>query len=341
MSPCPIPQVRTWARERSPVTYMERYNRRKPPIYIIQNFQDELFQPNAVLDFYAGLEGPKRIDINLGTHATAEFTGILGMKNHLWKQTHDWFNYWLKGEPNQVMEQPPVSCQFERHSKVRLNIGKYEGSRFYLEDWPSNRLEIRSFHLSSAEDPQDAGRLLTKHEEQFECDDACNSIRSGRGVSKPTAGLPFISSTKNAHLNMPLKLNLDKIDTEFAVVFESGPLPCSEIILGTPQLSLQISSSRPQVQLIAYLYEGNAGGRGRLITHGPVTRHCVEPGKPFELSFELITTCYEVVKGSRLILIIDTSDLQYQAPTRDDFEVTFHHASANQSRLIIPFAPQP
>jgi len=327
-------QVKAWAKERSPRTYLKKYNKRKPPIYLIQNFQDELFQPNAILDFYAKLEGPKRIDLNMGTHASAEISGILGLQNHLWKQAHDWFDHWLRSVPNGIMEQAPVSCQYERHSGLQLRLGKHEGYRQTLEDWPSKSLQARTFHLVPPADSTSQGQL-SAHPHKIQ---AAQTISSAPGASKSTAGMPFISSTRNAHLNMPLKLDLAQINRELAVVYQSDVFSQTALVLGAPRLQLLIETSRPQVQLIAYLYEANQEGRCRLITHGPMTRHTVAPNEPFAVDFELVSTCYEIQEGSHLALVIDTSDLQYKSPTRDEFDVNFHYAGSVTPALEVPFA---
>lgn len=327
-------EVKTWAKKRSPSTYLAKYNKRKPPIYLIQNFQDELFQPNSVLEFYSKLKGPKRIDLNRGTHASAEMTGILGLKNHLWKQAHAWFDHWLMAVPNDIMEQPPVSCQFEQHTGFRLSLGKHEGDRHSLEDWPSKSVKSRQLFLDSAAGSNTAGQLAAEPVDGG----ASQTISSARGTSRSTAGLPFISSTVNAHLNMPLRLDIEKIKPKRAVVYQSEPFSESSLILGAPKLNLCIETNRPQMQLIAYLYEANKESRCRLITHGAITRHFVKPNKPFELEFELVTTCYEVQTGQHLVLVIDTSDLQYKAPTKDEFDVIFHFNRKTQPALNIPFS---
>jgi predicted acyl esterase len=327
-------EVKAWAKERSPATYLAKYNKRKPPVYLIQNFQDELFQPNSVLEFYSKLKGPKRIDLNMGTHASAEMTGMLGLKNHLWQQAHAWFDHWLMAVPNDIMEQPPVTCQFERHKGFQLSLGKDEGSRRALEDWPSKSIESRRFYLGPATGSKQSGQLSPEPEKPK----PSQTIYSALGTSKSTAGLPFVSSTINAHLNMPLKLDIAKINRKRALVFQSNTFFQPALILGAPELNVRIETTRPQVQLIAYLYEANAEGRCRLITHGPVTRHSVRPNKPFDLKFELVTTCYEVQEGHHLVLVIDTSDLQYKSPTKDDFEVTFHYDGNAQPTFDVPFA---
>ena len=137
---------------------------------------------------------------------------------------------------------------------------------------------------------------------------------------------------------MPLKLDLAKVNSELAVVYQSDTFLQDSLILGAPSLKLKIETSRPQVQLIAYLYEANQEGRCRLITHGPITRHAVAPNKPFKASIELVTTCYEIQEGNHLALVVDTSDLQYKRPTKDDFDVSFHFADSITAALEVPFA---
>ena len=327
-------QVKAWAKERSPATYLRKYNKRQPPIYLIQNLQDELFQPNALLDFYGKLQGPKRIDLNMGTHASAEISGILGLQNHLWKRAHAWFDYWLRDVPNDIMARAPVNFEFERHSGFKLRLGKHEGYRQALDDWPSKSLETRPLYLAPPTDQSDHGKLSM----QPAPEGPTQMISSAFGTSKSTAGLPFVSSSKSAHLNMPLKLDLAKVNPRLAVVYQSETFSQPALILGVPELHLEIETSRPQVQLIAYLYEGNEEGRCRLITHGPFTRHAIAPNKPLAVRFELVATCYEVQEGHHLILVMDTSDLQYKIPTKDEFEVTFHYGAKTPPRLDLPFA---
>lgn len=330
-----IDEVQAWGRERSPATYIDKYNRRKPPIYLVQNFQDELFYPNSVLEFFSRLKGPKRIDLNKGTHGSAELSGIIGLKNHLWLQTHAWFDHWLKGVSNDIMLRDPISCQFEQRRRLHLSMGKHEGSRHTLQNWESTQQSITSFYPAPPAASGERGLLASKSDGIG----GQSSIDSGLGTSRSTAGIPLLSSTRNAHLNMPLKLNLSKIPPRLAVVYETQALTRRWCILGTPQLTLNIETTRPQVQLIAYLYESDAQGRGRLITHGPMTRHLEQPNLAFEVSFEMMTTCYELQEGHHIVLVIDTSDLQYQSPTKDDFTVTFHYGVDRPPRLDIPMIP--
>ena len=64
-----------------------------------------------MLDYFAQLTVPKRLDLNNGIHATAEIGGLLGLSNFVWDNTHDWFDHWLKGEANGIMDGPAVTMK--------------------------------------------------------------------------------------------------------------------------------------------------------------------------------------------------------------------------------------
>ncbi|MEM8497168.1 MAG: CocE/NonD family hydrolase [Pseudomonadota bacterium] len=327
--------VKEWASTRSPVTYMDNYNKRKLPVYLAQNFQDDLFQPNPVLDFYTRLTSPKRMDLNLGTHASAEFTGVLGMKNHVWRQTHRWFNHWLKNEENGIMDEPSVTCQYARHNRTRLSLGSHQGTRWSLDDWPPKTQRTMTLYLRPGnKGGHSNGQLAArKSRKGFQSD----SLESRLGPSRATAGLPFLSSSRHAHLNLPETVNPRRIKSNVALKYESDPLAKARLILGSPSVNLCVSSSLPQLQLIAYLYEVVEKRSARLITHGPVTRHSLTPNQAIELNFKLIATCYKINPGSKLLLTFDTSDLQYQKPTEDSFEAMFHFEEAGKFHLDIPY----
>ena len=70
-----VETTKAWAASRSPMSYVESLNRANKPVYISNNFQDELFNPNQVLNFFEALTVPKRLDLNQGIHATAETAG--------------------------------------------------------------------------------------------------------------------------------------------------------------------------------------------------------------------------------------------------------------------------
>jgi predicted acyl esterase len=107
-------------------------------------------------------------------------------------------------------------------------------------------------------------------------------------------------------------------------------------IRGTPKVKLQIQPKENSVQLVAYLYDMDALGVGKLITHGALTLPKAIAGKKVTVDFDLVTTAYDVPIGHKLVLAIDTKDPQYQSPTNNAYNVDFEFSRKNQSVLSVP-----
>lgn len=84
----------------------------------------------------------------------------------------------LKGLPNGIMQQTPISCQFERKNRLHLNFGKNEGYRRSLEDWSSTADTVRAFYLIPPAEAGDHGLMGTAPSKIV----TRNTIYSGAGA---------------------------------------------------------------------------------------------------------------------------------------------------------------
>ncbi|CAM2069879.1 Prolyl oligopeptidase family serine peptidase [Sulfidibacter corallicola] len=314
-----IPATLEWAAGRSPITYIDRINAKGAPVYISQNFGDELFQPNSLIDFYQRLETPKRLDLSPGIHATAELGGLIGISNFIWDNAHDWFDHWLKGEDNGVMDRPPVSM-----------VVKNTDIREHYAAWPTGPAEEELFYMgprgtfsngSLRDNPNGTTRT--------------NTIYSGI-LSGATTGLPVISPIFEAHLEIPILTWVPGINRFLATVYESGWLDEELAIRGIAELDIWIRPSKSQAQLVAHLYDMDWTGTGKLISHGPITLHDAVPGEDIRVTIPFVATAYDVPDGHKLVVAIDTYDPQYGPPTLSSFKVRFPHNASRQSVLSIP-----
>jgi pimeloyl-ACP methyl ester carboxylesterase len=131
-----------WGLDRSPINYLDQLNYtddgkpRDLAVCISSNLEDEMFPPNATLDFFYGLKTPKkRMDINRGIHASAEGAGILGMENIVWRKAHAWMDEHLKGINTGIMALEPMSiCD-------KGNGQRYYADHIYLKDMNTSYLE--------------------------------------------------------------------------------------------------------------------------------------------------------------------------------------------------------
>ncbi len=151
-----------WALIRSAETYIDTYNARKIPVYMIQNMQDQLFQVTQMERFFSKLTyDAKRLDINRGIHITGEIGGFLNVGGTLhdflgdgpirnalvgivdtlginlrnietngpWKKAHHWFDHHLKG----ITIDPNTGTEIMAEEKVQVK-NKIAGiSKF--KDW--------------------------------------------------------------------------------------------------------------------------------------------------------------------------------------------------------------
>jgi len=102
-------------------------------------------------------------------------------------------------------------------------------------------------------------------------------------------------------------------------VWTSDAIDSGAAIRGRPKLHLSVTSSQPRGTIVAYLYDTDWTGTGRLIAHAPTT--WLEPTNTIDLAFEPIA--YDVPAGHRLALVIDTEDPLYLGANPNAAKITF------------------
>lgn len=315
-----IPEALLWASHRSPIRFVHALNAKGAPIYISNNFQDEMFHPNSLMSLFSQLTVPKRLDLNLGVHASAELGGLIGTSNYVWRNVHDWFDFWLKGIDTGIMDRNAVSMEVKNVS-----------TRQEFKNWPSEEIKTKSYYLGKREESP-TGSLLNRAESTSASDKISSGILSGIST-----GIPVISAVFKAHTPIDIVTWLPGTDRKTSIVYQSSEVLSDLKIRGIPGITVWIEPSGTEVQLIFHLYDVNPWEEGTLITHVPVTLYGATPGKPVKISLELIATTYNLPKGHRIALGIDTYDANYASPTNKSFQVKFHYGPVCESKLTIPY----
>lgn len=312
-------QAIQWARQRSPAFYIDKINARKMPIYITNNFGDHLFKPNALIKFYQNLQGPKKLDLNWGGHIWAEAPGLFGIDNYLWQNTHDWFDYWLKGIDTGIMKQNPVNFQV---------VNEISASRTQFEAWPSLKTALYNLFVNNKtrRNNNDLGEKMVDGSEYFGLEQS-----NQNGILEFTAGIDTVASTLSS------TINLMSFNPEHGLLYLSKPLDNEFRLRGISQMKLTVSSNISKLMLNAYLYDVTENGMGKLITHSTLTRREISPGQPFDVQLELIATAYDVKPGHRIALIIDSLDPQYAPPTTERYKAQIYVDGDRTLRLSVPF----
>lgn len=310
-----VATVLSWARERSPNNFVAELNASGKPVYISNNSQDNLFQPNQILPYFEQLTVPKKLDLNNGIHATAEIGGILGINNYVWTNAYDWFDYWLKGIQNGIMTKPKVTIQ-----------KRFSSDRVSYSSWPNPSKVEKTYHLR----PMglfSPGKITTT----ANTSNGNDTILSG-GTSAST-GVPLLSEILDGAVSVPVKTNVNLIDRTNAMVYLSDSLSSPLKLRGRTFYKGRINSSDYAPHVVVYLYEVDFWGTGKLISHGTATLFNVK-GKDVDLNVDLQAVAHDFPAGSRIGLAIDNIDPMYAVPKPISlYTTTFKHSTSTASTL--------
>jgi predicted acyl esterase len=316
-----IPAVVAAMEISSPINYVGLINARHAPVYFSNNWDDDLFKPNSILDMFSQLTGPKHLDLNEGIHISAELPGLLGLPNYTWDNVHDWFDYWLKGVNNGFMSQPPVTMKV-----------KHTSTTVTFPSWPSSTVKTRTFYLGPrAWNLSGKGTLNTSTNRPSFTD----LIFSGLDTVATSGRVPVIDQLLEPVV--PITVPMAAISVVNGIVYQSGTLSSGIKLRGTPKLNIWITPSLPQAELVVYLYDVDSLGFGTLVTHGPVSLHSATPGKTIQVSMELSATAWNVAPGHKLAIAIDTYDPLYSVPTLSVYNVKLPLSSNKQSILTLQY----
>ncbi|HEU5028920.1 MAG TPA: CocE/NonD family hydrolase [Spirillospora sp.] len=309
-----VPDLVKWGAVRSPGTYRARLNARKVPVFISNAYGETLFPPNQLLAHFAGLTGPKRLDLSIGDHATANATGILGVPSRTWDDAHRWFDRYLTGADNGIDREPAISSEtawtrtIERYRTVASMTKRTE------------RLT-----LGAAGAPGSLGAAAAGW---------TKPLPAGTD-SGADAGIPIVSDGLQT-FGIPNQVATARISRQAAGVWTTPVLTATRRVRGIPELTLSVTPSAKTATLVSYLYDVDAAGTGRLISQDAYTLLKAAPGKTVKVPVRLQAAAYDVPAGHRLMLVVDTKDPLYGDADVPGSTVTVR----SPSRLDLPLGPR-
>lgn len=313
-----VPDALTWADARSPLSYIDVLNARSAPVYLSNNLSDELFTSNSAIEMFSQLTGPRRLDLNQGIHASAEAAGLAGLPNYPWDNAHDWFDTWLKGIDTGILDRPPITMEV---SSTHERVG--------FESWPSADITTTDFYLGPrAYRVSGKGTLETIPNSWGYKESIFSGLDSGL-----TTGVPVVSPLLDSHVDIPVTVWTPSVLRANGIIYETARLPSALRLRGVPKLDVWVAPSRPQAELVAYLYDEDAFGTATLISHGVQSLHEATPGQEIRVPIEIAATAYDVPAGHRIAIALDTYDPLYAVPTLSLYEVGVRYSGTKQSVL--------
>ena len=315
-----VPQILSWGAVRSPQTYVNQINANGTAVFISNGLQDSIFAPNQITPFYNDLTTPKFLMLQPGDHAGPEATGLLGLSNPVWSNVHAWFDHYLTGAANGINTEAPVQVE-------PVGGSSYTG----YPNLAAESTHTATYHLGS-ENWLGTGSLSTSN---------ATGWSTGISVGSDTCadgGTLEVSGILTQFLDAPPTCWLPIIDRSSGAVWQSSALSSTDHIRGTPTLNVTITPSASSGTIYAYLYDVNWADNATLVSYLPYSYLNATPGKPLNISAQLLNTAYDIPAGDSVGVVIDTKDPLFLDSDQSGSSVTFSSPASAPATVSLPLS---
>jgi putative CocE/NonD family hydrolase len=291
----------------------------KCPMFIVHSWNDDLFEPNQVLDFYSKLNVPKRLHISNGLHGLDPGRGDYLVPNSIWDEARRWFDYWLKDDKGNGADSEPQVTFFQPWNK---EMGT-------AENWPPEGFADVAFYLkgAAAESAGVLSRIAPEGSEPAEL------IINNTVSSLQSSGPAMVRL--NTIGNMPIPGVPFSVPGD-SLAFTTEPFTADTALVGAPRLTVYASSSTHECQLNALLYDVSPRGFCRLVTHSAMMKSEMSPGQAEEYDFELIACAHRFKAGHRARLVLCAADPMFVFPSLVPSKYRVHHDAGHTSTISLP-----
>ncbi len=314
--------------ENNPRTYMKEVNESAIPVYQWAGWYD--FNIRDMFQWYANLRNPQKLTIGPWSHASYDWDDLLAVEQLRW------FDHWLKGIDNGIMDEPSIHYAliekpdvFTWHTVNTWPLSNATNISFFLVRGPSGTIK-------SVND----GILSTKEQ------------TSDRDHARYTADYSTTSEDEDMSTN----------DAK-GLTFTSMPLEDDMTIIGHPIVTLFVTSTAEDGDFYVYLEEISESGASKCITDGilrashrvlmkppfdnlglPYHRHFaadmkpLQKGEPAELALDLLPIARVFRKGTRIRVTITCADKSYTEQHQPDPPpvVTLYFKQQHVSHISLP-----
>ncbi|MGH3061704.1 MAG: CocE/NonD family hydrolase, partial [Gaiellaceae bacterium] len=285
------------------------------PVFAVGGFADGY--TNAVPRLLAGLSVPRKGLVGPWAHAFPD-DALPGPSIGFLQECVRWFDHWLKGAGNGVMDEPMLRVWMQDSVAPRPQYELRPGRWVAEPAWPSPHVGSRVWEL-----PLDGPRSLL-----------------GVQTNGTEAGV-WTSEGQSADL-----AGDQRPDDAVSLAFDSDPLAEPLEILGFPEVTLELAVDRPSALVAVRLCDVFPDGTSALVTRGLVNLthreshehpRPLEPGRRYEVRVPLDFTAYSFPAGHRLRVAVSPTYWPWAWPSPEPVMLALH-----AGRLELPErAPRP
>jgi putative CocE/NonD family hydrolase len=285
---------------------------------------------NCNLRTFANLQCPKKLMIGPWLHVQPH-VGRPGPRIDHFREMARFYDYWLKGIDNGIMDEPPIAIYVQEYDPPQ-----------------ANRPLTSGFWRSEMAFPPARGReetLFLGPETLQESADAEESIVEL--TYHPAVGMTFGMFSAGAPHVLPAD---QRAEEAFSAVFTGDVLAEALEILGQPRLVFAVDCDAEVMTFAARLCDVAPDGSSALVTKGVLNAThrdshsepmALVPGQRYELTLDLDATSWRFAPGHRLRLSISNADFPNMWPAPTLAESRIHLGGGSPSRLVLPVLPEP
>lgn len=325
--------LETWLRHQRRDAYWrhgsvcEDYSDIRIPVMTVSGWADGY--TNSVFRMLENLNVPRRGLVGPWAH-TYPHIGRPGPAIDFLAELKRWWDRWLKGEENGVMDEPMLLAWMQDSEPPTTQYAERDGRWVREDSWPSPNIETRRFALREGELP--------------DLEDAPETRTDSQSIRSPlTTGL--FAGKWCSYASGPDLAHDQRQEDGGALVYETEPLSEPIEILGAAVLKLAFQADRPAAMIAARLSDVRPDGSATRITYGLLNLthrnsrshpEPLEPGQPGTAEVQLNHIGQRIPAGHRLRLSLSTSYWPLAWPSPEPVELTVY---LRGSVLEIPVRP--
>ncbi len=286
----------------------EDYASIKVPVYAIGGWADAY--RNTIFRLLENLRSPCKGLIGPWAHKYPNIAYPEPKIDYV-KESVRWWDRWLKGVDNDVMEEPPLHYYLMASVRPAADYSHRSGRWQSAPCWPSEEIQDQRFCLQP-------GKLSGCPADALQLASVCSPESTGRMAGKLMVGIGHEKGFPGSQQQ----------DDDASLVFDTNPLSEALNIVGAPHLQVAVSSDQPVANMIARLCDVHPDGDSTLITYGVLnlthrdsneTPRALIPDQLYEVELALHHIAYQVPKTHRLRLSISNAywPLIWPSPYRD------------------------
>ena len=296
------------------------------PVYTQMAFLDQYGQGGFALQDYLALGNApgRKVYIGTGGHGTpyTDLSYISGSRDR-------WLDYWLKGEENGIVDEPPVTFGL-------LNTDDPTGmapEHFSFDRFPHIFERRSTWYLGDEND------LLQSPPDTSQTTDTFQNVTRGYTIDKAYAD-EFMPDTLMA-----------KIRQE-TVYYATPPFDDRMLVVGFPSVRLWVDGTASHYQVNVHLIDEDRGGNGQLLSYATYLVKKADHPDGALLDLEMSLTGRRIHRGHRLCLKLTNLDVQVigddpeapilrYLPYFEDNVTTVYHDALRPSSISVPILQEP